>query len=266
MRDELLDLVKQENDPNKKLNIMREYLQAFTLRSLNDSEAFNHIAFVGGTALRFLYQLPRFSEDLDFSLDKKEGYDLEKWLLKLKRELEFAKFEPELILNTDKVVHSCWIKFAGLLYDAGMAPMKTQKISIKLEVDTNPPKGACLEKKVINKYFLFAIQHYDLPSLMAGKVHALCMRKYVKGRDYYDFIWYRTQQPPIEPNLKQLDAALRQTLDEPFPAKDWPEYLKNKMIDLDWQKVREDVAVFLERPKEIELLNKENLLGLLPKT
>lgn len=69
MKDELLGDVAKVENPTQKLNLMREYLQAVALRSLHESEAFKNLAFVGGTALRFIYSLARFSEDLDFSLE-----------------------------------------------------------------------------------------------------------------------------------------------------------------------------------------------------
>ena len=47
---------------------LREILQEIVLLGLYDSGFFNHAAFYGGTALRILHKLPRFSEDLDFSL------------------------------------------------------------------------------------------------------------------------------------------------------------------------------------------------------
>ncbi|MCK5795636.1 MAG: nucleotidyl transferase AbiEii/AbiGii toxin family protein, partial [Deltaproteobacteria bacterium] len=83
MKEEALALVAAIDDPARRLNLLREYLQAFALRSLHESEAFMKIAFVGGTALRFLHGLPRFSEDLDFSLTDSQGYEPERWLRKL---------------------------------------------------------------------------------------------------------------------------------------------------------------------------------------
>lgn len=92
MKEQALEIVANIADPGEKLNRLREYLQAFALRSLHESEAFQCLSFVGGTALRFLYNLPRFSEDLDFSLEKAQNYVPEKWLSKLRRDLEFSGF------------------------------------------------------------------------------------------------------------------------------------------------------------------------------
>ncbi len=83
MKEELLALVSKLEDPTDRLNLLREYLQACVLRSLHESEAFLFISFVGGTALRFLFELPRFSEELDFSVEDSTGYTPEKWMGKI---------------------------------------------------------------------------------------------------------------------------------------------------------------------------------------
>ena len=66
-------LARGIQDPGQARNRLREYLQALVLRSLHESEAFRQLALVGGTALRFLHDLPRFSETLDFSVTSAEG-------------------------------------------------------------------------------------------------------------------------------------------------------------------------------------------------
>ena len=195
MKEEAINLAKNIADPGQRLNVLREYLQALVLRSLHESEAFQCIAFVGGTALRFLYGLPRFSEDLDFSLNSREGYDLEKWMSKTKRDLQLAGLDVTVALNDRKTVHVVWIKIGEVLKDVGLAAMAQQKLSIKLEIDTRPPDGAQTRNQVIERHRMFVVNCYDMPSLMAGKLHALITRQYSKGRDWYDFIWYRAQRP-----------------------------------------------------------------------
>lgn len=188
MKEEALALVENIQHPYHKLNLLREYLQAFVLRSLHESEAFTKIAFVGGTALRFLENLPRFSEDLDFSLINSEGYDPKTWLTKIRRDLEFAGFDCSVSLNTKKVVNVSWIRVSNLLQHAELSNRAEQKLSIKLEIDTKPPAGAEIEKTLIVKHLTFALSHYRLSSLMAGKIHALISRNYPKGRDWFDLL------------------------------------------------------------------------------
>jgi predicted nucleotidyltransferase component of viral defense system len=93
------NLVRHVSDAGLKMNLLREYLQAFTLRSFHESKVFRCLSFVGGTALRFLHGLSRFSEDLDFSLEDAEGYDPKAWLKKIKRDLAFAGFDASVTWN-----------------------------------------------------------------------------------------------------------------------------------------------------------------------
>jgi len=142
VKDEALALVRGVPDPGQALNRLREYLQTFVLRSFHESEAFRPMAFVGGTALRFLHGLPRFSEDLDFSLVSVTGYAGMAWMAKVKRDLTLAGFDPEVTWNDRKVVHTGWVRVAGILHDAGLSVQPNQKLAIKVEVDTLPPAGA----------------------------------------------------------------------------------------------------------------------------
>ncbi len=175
MKDEALAIAGGANDPAQKLNLLREYVQVSTLRSLHESEAFVSLAFVGGTALRFVFALPRFSEDLDFSVEKHEAYEPESWMKKLKRDLSLAGFDVSIAWDAGKTVHTAWVKVTGLLQDARLAAMREQKLSIKIEIDTAPPEGSNNERRVITRHTVFSIQHHDLASLMADKIHALVL-------------------------------------------------------------------------------------------
>src|SRR5210317_2156848 len=108
MKEAALDLVSEVAGPAEKLNLLREYVQAMVLRSLHESEAFANLAFVGGTALRFIHRLPRFSEDLDFSLEKQEGYEGEVWLKKVKKDLQLSGFEAKVSWSDNATVHKSW--------------------------------------------------------------------------------------------------------------------------------------------------------------
>ena len=265
MNDEAVSLARNVADTSRRLNILREYLQSLVLRSLHESEAFRCLAFVGGTALRFLYQLPRFSEDLDFSLTQTAGYEPAEWMAKVKRDLSLAGFNPLVSLNDRKTVHVAWIKIGAVLKESGLAAMADQKLSIKLEIDTKPPEGAVTLNQVVEKHRMFVVRHYDQPSLMAGKLHALITRKYPKGRDWYDFIWYRAVRPPITPNLTLLQNALDQTQGKgAMSAAGWPDHMTRRIAGLDMARIRDDVEPFLERDGDADLITRQNILGLLP--
>jgi hypothetical protein len=263
MKDQALALVRGIKDPGQALNLLREYLQTLVLRSFHECEAFSNLAFVGGTALRFLYNLPRFSEDLDFSMVSEKGYAGMEWMSKVKRDLSLAGFDPHLTWNDRKVVHTAWIRLAGLLYDAGISGVPDQKLAIKLEIDTRPPAGALCERSIITRTVTFLVQHYDLPSMMAGKLHAAITRKYVKGRDWYDLLWYRTQRPPIEPNIKLLQEALDQThRSAKYDAHGWQSLVRSRLTLINIKDIAGDVHPFLEHPQDASLLTRENLSGI----
>ncbi len=260
MKDEALAIVADVGDPGLKLNVLREYLQSCALRSLHESEAFLNLSFVGGTALRFLFNLPRFSEDLDFSLESAAGYDGERWMRKLKLDLELAGFKALVRWNSKGIVHKAWIRLGGILHEAGLASMRDQELSIKLEIDTRPPAGAICEKTIVTRHRILALQHHDMPSMFAGKIHALMTRGYSKGRDWYDLLWYLGQRPRPDPNLIQLQNELDQTQGKDVvKAGDWRHILTARLNTLDVTALAEDVAPFLERPEERDLLTQDNI-------
>jgi len=264
VKDHALALVDKAPDRGQALNALREYLQALVLRSFHESEAFRCLAFVGGTALRFLHGLPRFSEDLDFSVVSPEGYVGQAWMGKVKRDLALAGFTPEVTWNDRKTVHTGWVRLGGLLREAGLSSLADEKLAIKVEVDTRPPEGGKCERMIVTRHLPFLLQYYDLPSLMAGKLHALMTRRYAKGRDWYDLVWYLSQRPPVAPNLTLLGNALEQTQGaEHEDARRWTEAVRARLLAMDMKALLQDVGPFLERPTDAGMISRDNLLALL---
>ena len=264
MKDQALALVEKAKDRGQALNTLREYLQALVLRSFYESEAFRCLTFVGGTALRFLHGLPRFSEDLDFSLVSPEGYAGQAWMAKVKRDLALAGFTPEVTWTDRKTVHTGWVRLCGLLREAGLSPLADEKLAIKVEVDTRPPEGGHCERQIVTRHLSVLLQYDDPPSLMAGKLHALTTRRYAKGRDWYDLVWYLSQRPPVAPNLTLLENALNQTQGEKHvDARQWREAVRSRLLVMDVKALLEDVGPFLERPQDASMITRENLLALL---
>jgi len=259
MKEILLQLLKYRSNSVDKLNLCREYLQASVLRSLHGAGAFRNLSFVGGTALRFLYNLPRFSEGLDFSLEDTTHYEPRAWLTKLKRDLEFEGFVTTILWNDKKTAHTAWVRVESVLYEAGLSPLPGQKLAIKVEIDSSPPSGAVITSSLVNRYQLLTLRHHDLSSLMAGTIRALLTRPFTKGRDWYDLVWYRSLVPPVQPNLELLAAGLAQppVVDLGGPAESWPQVLRTKLSNLDWDLVVADVGPFLERPGDLDLLDRE---------
>ncbi|MFT5387868.1 MAG: putative nucleotidyltransferase component of viral defense system [Candidatus Omnitrophota bacterium] len=263
MKEHLLKLVRDTHVENDKLNIMREYLQAYALRALQDQGGFKYYAFIGGTALRFLYDLPRFSEDLDFYQVNQPDISFVDTLKYIKQEFVLAGYDLE-VKHRDKVVQTASFKFKGLLYETGLSPLKEQVFSIKMDVDTNPPEGAVLETKIVNKFFPISFLSFDLASLLAGKMHALLYRKYTKGRDYYDLSWYLSRYKDLSPNIELLKNALIQTHWEgEIPQSDnWRDFLSRVVEAADWDKIVKDVSPFLENQSDMNVLTKENVLSI----
>ena len=265
MKDYALELASSRTGADEKFNILREYLQSYVLRIMQDFGAFRSYFFVGGTALRFLYDLPRFSEDLDFSLARAQKKTFAEMMAHIKKELQFAGYDVDVSYNDEKTVHWAMLKFPELMHAAGLSGHKTQKLSVKLEIDTNPPLGAQETTKIVNKYFPLSFLTHDLSSLFSGKLHALLIRKYSKGRDFYDVGWYLSRFKDLKPNIVFLRNALTQTgWARPMPEENsWREFLYNVVKEVDWEIVNRDVRSFLERPKDMEIFTKENILSLI---
>ena len=265
MKDYVIELTSRQTGLNAKLNIMREYLQAYILRIMHDRGEFRRTAFLGGTALRFLYGLQRFSEDLDFSLTDTNGHSFIDLVKNIKEEMILAGYEVAVTYNDRKNVQHAFVRFSGLLYEAGVSPLKDQKFSIKIEIDTKPPEGAVLKTEVVNKYFPISFLSYDIDSLFAGKLNALLSRKYTKGRDLFDLGWYLSKWKDLTPNLKLLQNGLKQTgwaKDMPN-NQNWKGFIYDVVEKTDWKKVKQDVENFLENPKDLSVFTKENVLALI---
>ncbi len=265
MKDHLLEILEKEKRESNKLNVMREYLQSYILKILQENNFFNNAAFLGGTALRFVYDLPRYSEYLDFSSTKKSFDRLDDNVKILKRELSLAGYDVSFSSDFSKTVQYSFVKFKGLKYESGLSPHNEEKMSIKLDLDTNPPSGAVVERNIKNKYFLLSFNTYDLSSLFSGKIHALLFRKYTKGRDWYDLLWYLTNDEKPRPNLVLLNNAVKQTdrNHKQLTEKNWKEVLKKRIKKCDFKKARNEVSKFLKRPEEAEFLTEKNFSKLL---
>jgi predicted nucleotidyltransferase component of viral defense system len=266
VKDYIKQLVERIKDNNLARCMTREYLQARVLEILQENDAFVNWAFVGGTALRFLYSMPRFSEDLDFSLVKAGFEDnFTDLMKKIKSTIGTEDYALIVKAKSEKTVKSAFFNFSGLLYEIGLSQHRSDTISIKVEIDTNPPPGATFETSVVRRHCLLNLQHYDKSSLLAGKLHALLSRKYVKGRDLYDLMWYLSDRTWPDPNIVSLNNALKQTgwSGKKITESNWRSETAIRISKYDWKKVISDVRPFVEKQKELEMLTKEILLKLL---
>ena len=236
-------------------NALKEIVQEIALCALSRTEFFKQAAFMGGTCLRIVHDLPRFSEDLDFALVSKDtAFRWEPLLHRLA--LEFEAYDLQLETKdrseASTAVKKAFLKegsFGKVLelnYDRNGADSK--KIVIKLEVDTNPPLGACYESKMVRFPFPFSIRAHDLPTLCGGKCLAILLRKYVKGRDWFDLLWYIARKTAI--NFSLVSSGLNES--GPWKGQDieitstWmKEALHNKIDTIDFEQARQEVRPFL---------------------
>ncbi len=265
MKEYLKSVVDPNLTLNNNLNRVREYLQAYFLYVAYKTKFYQNLVFTGGTALRFVHQIRRFSEDINFSLSNKaKNYDFNAMINQIQQEFNLAGYDLNIKHSSERTVHSALLKFSGILNETGPSPLKDQKIIIKVEIDTNPPRGGVETNSVYKSTFMFYTLHYDLPSLLAGKIHALLCREYAKGRDWYDLLWYMGKSKELEPNFTMLNNAMAQTEKNPIEltSENWKDEIKKVAKTLDWKKLRDDVGRFLEDQTDLRLLELDTFINL----
>jgi hypothetical protein len=268
MKEQIKQLIGNLSDKMMARSLVREYCQTRILQFLQERGAFRSWIFHGGTALRLLYQLPRYSEDLDFALAaSNEALDFSDITNHIRRAFEAEAYRVKTTISGSRAVKSAFISFPGIWHELGLSPHANETLAIKIEVDTRPPLGGKTETSLVRRFVLLNILHYDKASFLSGKLHAILARPYVKGRDLYDLLWYLSDRTWPEPNFEFLNNALKQTSwagPEIAPA-NWADIIAKRISQIDWRKANEDVRPFLENPEEVKLLNKENFLNLLKK-
>lgn len=244
---------------------LREIIQEVALLGLWRSKFFEHAAFYGGTALRILYGLDRFSEDLDFSLlEPSPDFNLARYTASLVEELSAFGFNVRVEMvdkAVESAVQSAFLKANTrnelLVIETG-GELAGQVLKVKIEVDTDPPTGFTTLTRYLLQPIPFAVRSYSLPDLFAGKMHALLFRKWknrVKGRDWYDFVWYAANHPQL--HLAHLEQRMRQTGhwsgDLPLSPAAFRELLSDSIDRLDVDQARNDVAPFVKDQQALAL-------------
>lgn len=264
---------------NDYVNAIHEIIQEVALVGLSRAKFFEHAAFYGGTALRILYGLDRFSEDLDFSLLQPDPhFDLSRFLESAEEELKgfglHAKIEHKMKHPPSQVL-SAFLKTntleTFLLIDLPEEERKrvisNEQIKIKFEIDIDPPPEFETEMKFLLTPVPCSIKSYTLPDLFAGKMHALLFREWkvrVKGRDWYDLVWYISNSVPL--HLKHLEARMRQskhwTAKTALSPQAFQELLEEKVKKLSIGLAKDDILPFLRNPRTIEVWSQEFFLSL----
>ncbi len=256
------------------INALKEIIQELALLGLWRAKFFEHAAFYGGTALRILHGLDRFSEDLDFSLLKANSeFSLKKYNQAIKDELQAFGFVVEVeskLKAQESQIQSAFIKagtYQQLIQIQTPADLlktlhQQKMIRIKMEVDTDPPQDFSTEAKYRLLPIPFSVLTFGLPDLFAGKLHAVLCRQWqsrVKGRDWYDLVWYLSRKTPV--HLAHLQARLQQSghwqTDKKLTLVEVKKRLNQRIDKLDVDAAKKDISLFIRDQSAIEVWSAE---------
>lgn len=243
-------------DTTKRRNAIFEVNQQIILAGLYNGGFFDKAAFYGGTCLRIFHGLQRFSEDLDFSLlNADENFDFLKYFQPIIDAFALVGRSVDIKKKDKKSfgrVESAFLKDNTDVFDVSFQTDKS--IKIKIEVDTRPPMKFQTEQKLLLLPQAFMTRCFTLPDLYAGKMHALVYRAWknrVKGRDWYDFVWYVSNNIPLDFN--HLAERIREFNDEEIDRESFMIRLKERLATADLSQVKSDVLPFIRNPKELDL-------------
>lgn len=247
----LEDYIKRNGIPNIPRRVLTEYLQSEILSIVYNSKFGSHISFLGGTCLRFVYKIGRFSEDLDFDLIKPDP-DLEALSKFIAKKLKELGFKAETSFKQNEKIITITVKFSAIMKEMGLSDLKDQKLKIKFEIDPNPFKNIRYDSKQIFSYGKnFNIIANTLETLFAQKIVAIVFRPYQKGRDFYDLVWFLSQKS-IEPNyniLKEKGIEIQN-------RKELVGFLEEQAEKSDLKQAAKDVERFLFYPEQAEWILK----------
>lgn len=262
----------QTENLNDRKNAVKEIMQEIVLCGLARAGFFGKAAFYGGTALRIFYGLDRFSEDLDFSLLSPDpNFTLSEYIPTLRREVAAYGLNVEISEKEkikDSAIRSAFVKgntreHMLLFYESPAATNSitgNEIIRIKFEVGTHPPEGAGIEHRYRLLPAPYELALYDMPSLFAGKVHAVICRAWknrVKGRDLYDYVFYLSRSASL--NTIHLKARLVQSgawdHEDPFTLADAKRLLCDRFATIDYAQAQEDVRPFIRDVSSLNLWN-----------
>ena len=260
----------QTSGVSDKKNAIKEIMQEIVLCGLSRAGFFQKTAFYGGTALRIFYGLDRFSEDLDFSLmETDDSFELSDYFPTLRKEIAAYGLNVEISekqKTKESAIRSAFLKgntkehmllfYASDPITSGIAG--DEKIKIKFEVDTNPPNDATFEHKFRLLPAPYEVTLYDMPSLFAGKAHAVICRSWknrIKGRDLYDYIFYISRGAAL--NTEHLKARLVQSdawkQEDKFTIDDAKKLLCSRFDTIDFEQAKEDVRPFIKDTGSLNL-------------
>ena len=246
-------------------NVEQEVMQHIALAGLHRGGFFKYAAFYGGTCLRLFHHLPRYSEDVDFSLiEKRTDIHIEDFFPAIIEEFRLAGHEVSITKKDKKIfgrVESAFLKENTEAYDIKFQTKKTVKV--KIELDTDPPLAFATEQLLLQQPYSFMTRCFTLPDLYAGKMHALVYRAWqrrVKGRDWYDFEWYVRWNVPLD--FKHLQERIREFSGKEVSKEAFMDQLRNKLATTNIDQAKEDVIGFVDNPHELDIWSNDYFLQL----
>lgn len=232
----------------QRVSAQRETMQKIALAGLYRGGFFEHAAFYGGTCLRLMHGLRRFSEDMDFSLiSKVDNVHLEDFFQAITDEFVLAELPISIQKKDKKIfgrVESAFLKENTETYEIAFQTRKMMKV--KIELDTDPPLAFHTEQCYLSEPYAFPVRCFTLPSLYAGKMHALIYRAWqrrLKGRDWYDFEWYVNNRIPLD--VVHLQERVREFSGQELSKTELIEALRERLSCADMEAVMQDVRPFL---------------------
>ena len=256
------------------INALKEIIQEIVLSGLSRGSFFDVAAFYGGTALRIFHHLDRFSEDLDFALiEANSDFQLSTYFPYIEKELK--AYGLNLEVSTKEKINESNITSAVVRGDTLEHILKffpndennqynhlLKKIKIKFEVDINPPSGANYEYKYKLLPSPHQIRVYDMPSLFAGKIHAILCRNWkirVKGRDLYDYVFFLANHTSVNLELIKNKLIASNYIDPNslFDILVLKKLLIAKFSMIDYKEAKEDVLPFIKDPQSLNLWNQD---------
>jgi predicted nucleotidyltransferase component of viral defense system len=240
-------------------NALHEVMQQIALAGLYRGGFFEHAAFYGGTCLRIFHQLQRFSEDMDFSLlQPNKEFMLEDYFQPIIN--EFTALGREVVINKKEKKNQSNIESAFLKDDTAIYNLQfrtERSVKIKIELDINPPLGFSTESKLLLLPYSFMTRCYTMPSLYAGKMHALLFRKWntrVKGRDWYDFEWYVKNNIRLDfYHLCERTQQFESQDSEQMSPESFKKLLKENISNTNMDMVKADVKPFLKDSRQLDI-------------
>ena len=246
-------------------NAIYEVSQQIVLAGLADGGFFDKAAFYGGTCLRILHGLNRFSEDMDFTLLKEDSsFNFEQYFQPVIDQFALVGRKVEIKKKDKKSfgkVESAFLKDTTNVYDISFQTERS--IKVKIEVDTVPPLKFATEQKILLQPKSFLTRCVTLPDLYAGKMHALVFRAWksrIKGRDWYDFEWYVRNGIPLDWN--HLHERILQFNGQEITLDEFKSALRDRLGSADIFRVKEDVLPFLNNPGELDIWSNDYFLQL----